>query len=291
MAFTIRSFDKNSGKASIRQWQFHSWHGGICRTFDPLNRLPSGRPRKNKIISSLLPVKYGATLLEIAKLTWPWNEEIICVVGKAREDVFLGVCMMVAFLWVLRGKTGLRERLKRKKEKNRSSISYDKRYRNIGRLSQRVESPCQDSWFALPFLSSLFCQLLFDSNRIFKPCYYARNKRAVFVSSKNRADKFRQLVPKRRRYSSPAPRAGFRLQIYRVIPDVAYILGHFFSAASFQLWIPRLTLLSLTGGRLSNLSDRGKNMLVSRGFAVFFFFLFFYSRFSIRVFRIFVHST
>lgn len=117
-----------------------------------------------------------------------------------------------------------------------------------------------------------------------------RNKRAVFVSSKNRADKFRQLVPKRRRYSSPAPRAGFRLQIYRVIPDAAYILGHFFSAASFQLWIPRLTLLSLTGGRLSNLSDRGKNMLASRGFVVFFFFLFFYSRFSIRVFRIFIRS-
>jgi len=124
----------------------------------------------------------------------------------------------------------------------------------------------------------IFFQLLFDSIRACLQALLLREiKRAVFVSSKNRVDKFRRLVPARRRYSSRR-HAGFspaNISCVSHFPDV--YTRPFFRATGFQRWTSlttRPTLLSLTGGRLSNSFDEKRNMSGFIEFLLFLLFLF-----------------
>lgn len=125
----------------------------------------------------------------------------------------------------------------------------------------------------------------------FKLCYYPRNKKAVFISPKNRANKFRQLVPERRRYSSPAPRRFSPANISHCPGRRLYTRPFFFSS-QFSASDPSSD--TFKPNRWQIIEPFRQRKKYARGFVVFFFlfffFSFFYSRFSIRVFGIFVHS-
>lgn len=254
MAFAVGFFDKNSGKASIGRWQFHSWHGGICRrTFDPLNDVAVVREKVDRGKMKLFPLssppiwnknnsRARIRFLSRRKKLLNWRDLktkkllalLVKLEGKDTYLFFLMSRMTIAFLRVLRDKKHvLRENVKTRKERNRSSISYDKRYRNrrtfiltSSKLASRFLicfplSPFFLSFFIINYHLIQFVLSSFVITREIKGQFFLFRRKIAPINSGN---SFRR---------GAVIQARFRLQIYRVVPDAAYILGHFFPAASF----------------------------------------------------------
>lgn len=116
---------------------------------------------------------------------------------------------------------------------NRSVIFFNNFLRKCWAFIEFKGRAILTACLSLSLPSLFFFQLPFDSIRACLRALLLREiKRAVFVLPKNRVDKFRRLVPARRRYSLRR-RAGFRLQIYRsvssvLLPRMSHILGYFF---------------------------------------------------------------
>lgn len=241
MAFAEGSFDKNSWKASVERGNFIP-DTAACHAcpFDPLNR-PSVDRGKMKLFPSSPPM-------------WNTSENNS---GWRTPERSSGNCWIIietsidtnmtlqrksySFTWEAASTSAGSSRFffEFSREKH-VRVNVKTRRGAEGRFLQFSTEILGVYWSSkavrylrLPFSFPFFFQLAFDSIRARLRALLLREiKRAVFVSPKNRANKFRRLVPVRRRYSSRR-RAGFSpaniSRMSLVSPGVAHTRPFFFS--------------------------------------------------------------